>query len=117
MEIEKKKKIIQRIELVARRSFADWRSALIESSRLDLLEKFSTITNMIINHFFVLQAHSQPNFLLFDFRMTQEISKGELGNRKQLDMANYIIYSKNNFNSLVMNITQKNFLSRQNLHI
>ena len=37
---------------------------------------------MITNHFFVSQAHSQPNFLLFDIRMTQEISKEKAGNDK-----------------------------------
>ena len=39
---------------------------------------------MIINHFLVLQAHSQPNaaHLLFGIRMAQEISKGEVGNSK-----------------------------------
>ena len=36
--------------------------------------------NLTINHFFVWQAHSQ--FLLFDIRMAQEISKGEVGNDK-----------------------------------
>ena len=34
--------------------------------------------NMIINHLFVLQAHSQ----LFNIRMTQGTSKGEVGNGK-----------------------------------
>ena len=44
-------------------------------------------------------------FLLFDIRMTQEISKGDVGNGKWLVMANYI-YFKNNFNLLVMNIAE-----------
>ena len=33
--------------------------------------------------------------------MTEEISKEELGNGKQLRMANYNIYLKTNFNRLV----------------
>ena len=43
--------------------------------------------------------------------MRQEISKGEVGNDKQLGMANYNIYFKNNFNHLVMKITQKVFFT------
>ena len=49
-------------------------------------------------------------FLFFYVEMTQEISKGEIGNDKQLEIANYNIYFKNNFNLLVMNVTQINFL-------
>ena len=60
---------------------------------------------MIINHFFCFASSFAAQFLLFDIRMTQEISKGEVGNGKQLGMANYNIYFKNNFNRLVMNIT------------
>ena len=52
-------------------------------------------------------------FLFFDVRMTQELSKGGIGNAKQLGIANF----KNNFNLLVMNITQMNFLYGQNVHI
>ena len=36
--------------------------------------------------------------------MTQEISKEKIGNSKELKMANYNIYFKNNFNRLVMNV-------------
>ena len=49
-------------------------------------------------------------FLFFDVRMTQEISKGEIGNDKYLGIANYNIYFKNNFNLLAMNVAQINFL-------
>ena len=49
--------------------------------------------------------------------MTQEISKGEVGDGKWLGMANYNIYFKNNFNRLEMNITQTNFLHWQNVHV
>ena len=40
--------------------------------------RFIKSVNMIINHLFVLQAHSQ----LFNIRMTQGTSKGEVGNGK-----------------------------------
>ena len=56
-------------------------------------------------------------FLLFDIRMTLKLSKGGTGNAKQLGITNYNIYFKNNFNRLVMNVTQTNFLYRQNVHI
>ena len=54
---------------------------------------------MIINLFFFFYFTSlfAAQFLLFDIRMMQEISKGEVGNGKQLGMANY--------NSFLMNIT------------
>ena len=42
--------------------------------------------------------------------MMQEISKGKVGNRKLQGIANYNISFKNNFNRLVMNITQTIFL-------
>ena len=38
--------------------------------------------NMIINHFFCFASSFAAQFLLFDIRMTQEISKGEVGNGK-----------------------------------
>ena len=44
-----------------------------------------------------------------------KISKGEVGNGKQLGMANYNIYFKDNFNRLIMNITQMNLLYQQNV--
>ena len=61
---------------------------------------------MIINHFLY---HNQ--YLLFDIRMTQEISESEVGNGNYLGMANYNIYFKINFNCLVMNITQTKFFT------
>ena len=39
--------------------------------------------------------------------MTQEISKEEIGKGKELKIANYNIYFKNNFNRLVMNVRNK----------
>ena len=79
-----------------------------QSMRKEKLRKvvcFIKSFNMIINHFFfVSQAHSQPKFLLFYIRMTQEILKGRVGNSKQLGMANYNVCFNNNFNRLVMNI-------------
>ena len=66
---------------------------------------------MIINQFFVLQAHSQPNFcLLISGCRKKYLSKGEVGNGKYLGMANYNIYFKKNLNRLAMNITQTNFV-------
>ena len=41
---------------------------------------------------------------LFDIKMTQEISKEEIGNSKLLGMANYNIYFRNTFNRLVIQI-------------
>ena len=38
--------------------------------------------NMIINHFFCFASSFAAQFLIFDVRMTQEISKGEVGNDK-----------------------------------
>ena len=66
--------------------------------------------NMIINHFFCFASSFAHQFLLFDIRMTQDISKREVGNGKCLGMANYNIYFKNDFILLVMDITQTNFL-------
>ena len=41
---------------------------------------------------------------LFDIKMTQEISKEEIGNSKLLGMTNYNIYFRNTFNRLVIQI-------------
>ena len=46
--------------------------------------------NMIINHVFVLASSFAAQFLVFDIRMTQEISKGEEGNGKELGMTIFI---------------------------
>ena len=70
-----------------------------------------------INHFFFNRSFSSQDlfyftssftaqFLFFDVRLTQEISKGEIGNNKQLGIANYNIYFKSSFNLLVMNATK-----------
>ena len=60
------------------------------------------ITGCFIKSF---ESSFAAQLLLFDIRMTQEISKGEVGNDKWLAVENYNIYFKNNFNRLVMNIT------------
>ena len=62
---------------------------------------------IIINHFFISEAHSQRNFHFFIIG----ISKGETGNRKIARDGKLNIYFKNNFNLLVMNVTQLNFLN------
>ena len=64
--------------------------------------------NVIINQFCIASSFTAQSLLL-DIRMTQKISKGGVGKGKQLGMANYNIYFKNNFNHLVMNITQISF--------
>ena len=73
-------------------------------------EKLRKVGLCFITCCFCFASSFAAQFSLFDIRMTQEISKGELGNGKYLGMANYNIYFKNNFNRLVMNMTQKNFL-------
>ena len=50
---------------------------------------------------------------LFVIRVTQEISKLEIGNSKLLGMANCRIYFKDIFNVLVMNVTQIDFIDWQ----
>ena len=56
-----------------------------QSMRKEKLRKvvcFIKSFNMIINHFFCFASSFAAQFLLFDIRMTQEISKGEVGNDK-----------------------------------
>ena len=60
---------------------------------------------IILNHFAYFASSFAAQFLVFEIRMTKEISKREIRNGKQPVMANYI-YLKNNFNRLVMIITQ-----------
>ena len=60
--------------------------------------------------FFCFASSFTAQFLLFDIRMTQKISKREEGNDKLLGMANWNIYFKSNFCRLIMSITQTNFL-------
>ena len=50
---------------------------------------------------------------LFVIRVTQEISKLEIGNSKLLGMANCRIYFKDIFNVLVTNVTQIDFIDWQ----
>ena len=62
---------------------------------------------MIISHFFFIsQAHSQRNYDFFDIR---DIKRGnweqQIATNGKLN-----IYFKNNFNVLVMNVTQLSFL-------
>ena len=66
--------------------------------------------------FFMLQTRSQRKFLIFDVGMTQEISKGEIGNEKQLGIINYSIFFKNNFNLLVMNVKQIIFFTEKSAY-
>ena len=61
---------------------------------------------MLINHLFILQTYSQPNFCFLISGWCKKF-KGEVD--KSLGMANYNIYFKNNVNRLVMNMTQTNF--------
>ena len=59
---------------------------------------FTRLFKRIINHFFYFACSSAAQFLLFEIRMMQEISKGEIGNNKQLGMANiylsYLLFQK-----------------------
>ena len=61
---------------------------------------------LIINHFFISQAHTQRNFG-FDIR---DIKRKNWERQIARD-DNLNIYFKNNFNLLVMNETQLNFLN------
>ena len=61
------------------------------------------IINLAYTYFASLFA---AQFLLFEIRMTQEISNGETGNSKYLGMANCNIYFTNDFNRLLMNVAQ-----------
>ena len=57
-----------------------------QSIRKEKLRKvgcFLKSFNMIIHHFFSFASPFATQFLLFDIRMTQEISKGKVGNSKQ----------------------------------
>ena len=61
------------------------------------------IINLVYTYFASLFA---AQFLLFEIRMTQEISNGEIRNSKYLGMANCNIYFTNDFNRLLMNVAQ-----------
>ena len=69
---------------------------------------FSSVGLFFTRFFFTSQIRSAQSSL-FDIKITQEISKGDTGNGKELGMANYRICFKKYFNRLVMNATQINF--------
>ena len=71
-----------------------------------IIDCFTKPFKRIINHFLYLACSFAAQFLLFEIRMTQKLSKGEIWNDKLLGMANCNIYLKNSFNRLVMDITQ-----------
>ena len=60
---------------------------------------------VIIDQFFYSRFFCSQD-IYFHIRITQEISKRQIGNEKLLGMANYKIYFKSHFNLLVMNVTQ-----------
>ena len=68
---------------------------------------------MIINHFFYFSSSFAAQFSLFDIR---DIKRGNW-ERQIARNGKLNIYFKNNSNLLVMNVTQLNFLKRQNVHI
>ena len=74
------------------------------------MTKIIFLQQVFLLTFFYFASSFAAQFLLFDIRMTREISKGETGNSKLLGMANYNIYFKNNFNRLVTNVTQIDFI-------
>ena len=69
---------------------------------------------MIINLFFFYFSSSfSAQFSIFDIR---DIKRGNWERQIAKD-GKLNIYFKNNFNLLVMNVTQLNFLNWQNMHI
>ena len=68
---------------------------------------FSSITLFVHKICFHFASWFTMKFLLFDIKMVLEITKEEIGSSKQLAMANYNIYFKNNFGRLILNITHK----------
>ena len=66
---------------------------------------------MIINHFFYFSSSFAAQFSLFDIR---DIKRGNW-ERQIARNGKLNIYFKNNFNILVMNVTQLNFLNWQNV--
>ena len=66
-----------------------------------------------INHFFYFTNSFTAQFSLFDIR---GIKRGDWEQQIARD-GELNIYFKNNFNLLVMNVTQLNFLNWQNVHI
>ena len=75
-------KICKRLDKEREKALVQQSMRKEKTRKVGLCFCFMKSFNMIMNHIFVLQAHLQPNFCFFDFRMTQEISKGEVGNGK-----------------------------------
>ena len=69
---------------------------------------------MIINLFFCFASSFAAQIFLFDCKMTQEISEGDVGNGKWLGMANYNIRFKNQSFS---NEHKQIFFSEKNMHV
>ena len=73
-----------------------------------------TVSHFLFNRsfcsqgFFYFTSSFAAQCSLFLIRMTQETSKGEIGNGKKLEMTKITIFiSKNNFNRSVINVTKK----------
>ena len=76
-----------------------------------------SLIGIFVHKIFIFIASSFPaQFLHFEIRMTQEIPKRKTGNVKLLVIANYNTHFKNDFDLLVMKVTQVNFLYWQNVH-
>ena len=71
---------------------------------------FSLIGLFVYKIFIDFASSFAAQFLLFNIRMTQEISNRKIGKLMSMWLANYHIYFKTNFNLLVMNVTQINIL-------
>ena len=73
---------------------------------LKIIIIFSSVGLFVHKIFNFSGSSFEAQFSFLDIRMMQEISKREIWNGKLMGMANYNIYVKNNFNLLVMNVTQ-----------
>ena len=71
---------------------------------------FSSISLFVYKIFIGFASSLAAQFLLFNMKMRQEISNREIEKLMSLWLAYYNIYFKTNFNLLVMNVTQINFL-------
>ena len=91
-----------RIEKLGKVGLCFITSCFIEPFKIMII--FSSIDLFVHKIFNFATSSFAAQFSLFDIRMTQQISKRETG------MANCNIYFKNNFNLLVINVTQMNFL-------
>ena len=74
---------------------------------------FTKPFQMIVNHLFYFSSSLAEQFSLFDIR---DIKRGTWEQKIARD-GKLNIYFKNNFNLLVMNVTQLHFLNWQNVHI